>query len=203
MFSKKYTDRVRQVTGAIVARTLARTRITATSLTLLSPVLMLGSVWLLASGSFFSAGLLVAFASSFDLLDGALARAKNEVSELGSFLDSTLDRYSEILIFLGLLLYYHRVAPGGIEVILVFAALTGSLLVSYIRARAEALGFNCTVGLLERPERVVLMVAGLLSGWMVPALWALAILTHLTALQRFAHVWAQRRVIKPELKAES
>jgi CDP-diacylglycerol---glycerol-3-phosphate 3-phosphatidyltransferase len=203
MFSKAFNERVRRATGALVSKTLARTPLTASELTVLSPILTLAAVWLIASGNFFFGGLVVAFASSFDMLDGALARAKNEVTQFGSFLDSTLDRYSDLLIFLGLLLHYEFVAPNSVNIVLIYVATTGSLLISYIRARAEALGYDCKVGILERPERIILIVLGLLTGWMTLVLWVLAIFTHVTALQRFIHVWGQSRAQRVKKSSKS
>ncbi len=193
MLPKKFVAEVRRIVGALVANTLGRTALTASELTVMSPILTLGAVWLLATGSFFWAGCLILFASSFDVLDGALARAKNEVSQIGAFLDSTLDRYSEMLIFLGLLLYYQNISPASNDSTLIFFTMTGSLMTSYMRARAESLGFDCKIGLLERPERILMVVFGLLTGWMHIVLWALAILTHVTAIQRFVYVWWQSR----------
>lgn len=193
MFSKRYNTTIRRITGDLVARTLGRTGVTASELTVMSLVLTLASIWWLASGQFLIAGFIVAFASIFDVLDGAVARAKNQVSRFGSFLDSTLDRYSDTLIYLGLLLYFERLAPQSSETLLIFAATVGSLLTSYIRARAEGCGFECKVGLLERPERIALIVLGLLTGWVTLMLWCLAILSNLTAIQRFIYVWMQSR----------
>jgi CDP-diacylglycerol--glycerol-3-phosphate 3-phosphatidyltransferase len=193
MFPESFTTKVRELTGAFVGRTLGRTSITASDLTIAGTLLTCGAAWLIASGNFLWGGLLVGFASSFDMLDGALARAKGEASKFGAFLDSTLDRYSEALIFLGLLIYYHMNVPGAVETLLIYATVTGSLLTSYIRARAEAVGYECKVGLLERPERIVILVLGLLSGYISISLWLLAVLTHVTAVQRFVHVWWQGR----------
>lgn len=194
MLPKKFVAEVRRVVAIIVGRTLGHTRLTPSELTVMGLVLIGLATWLLISGAFFWAGCLVALASSFDMLDGALARATNQSSRFGAFLDSTLDRYSEALIFLGLLLHYHSAGARITEVTLLYIVIVGSLLTSYTRARAEALGFDCTVGLLERPERIVLVVLGLLTGWMTLTLWVLAVLTHITALQRIYHVWRQARV---------
>lgn len=193
MLPQWLATKIRYYVGVGVAKTLGRTSLSANILTLVSPLLILGSVWLLASGTFFWAGCLILFASSFDMLDGALARAKNEESRFGAFLDSTLDRYSEVLIFFGLLLYYHQAATDSFDILLIYIAMTGSLLISYTRARAESLGFDCKVGLLERPERIILIVGGLLTGWMSVILWVLAILTYITAVHRLLHVWWQSR----------
>lgn len=193
MLPENLTARIRQFNTALVSKTLSHTRLTATEITVAGLVLIAGSVWLLATGHFVWGGLLIALASAFDMLDGALARAKNESSRLGAFLDSTLDRYSEVFIFLGLLLHYLRDQPDPTIVTLIYVATAGSILVSYVRARAESLGFDCKVGLLERPERIILIVFGLLTGWMALVLWALAIFTNVTALQRIVHVLRQGR----------
>ncbi len=193
MFSKRYHERIRMITGDLVGKTLAQTGISPNALTVVSPILTLGAVWLLATGQFLLAGFVIAFTSAFDMLDGALARTTNQVSKFGAFLDSTLDRVSEVLILFGLLLYYQRVSPGAIEVPLIYASITGSLLISYVRARAEALDFDCKVGLLERPERIVLIVLGLLTNLIGLMLWILAILTYVTTAQRMWHVYRQSR----------
>jgi CDP-diacylglycerol--glycerol-3-phosphate 3-phosphatidyltransferase len=203
MFSKRYNDLARQIAGDFVGKTLARTGISADLLTIISPILTLAAVWLLGTGSFFYAGLLIAFASSFDVLDGALARAKNQVSRFGAFMDSTFDRYSEVFIFFGLLVYYHRFAPGATEILLVYGALSGSLLVSYVRARAEALGYECKVGILERPERIVLIVLGLLTSFVPLVLWIIAIVSHFTAMQRFYHVYTLDRIERASKRSKS
>lgn len=193
MLPERYAAQIREVTLNLMRKTLARTPIRANDLTVLSLVLTLGAIWVLASGAFVAGGILIACASSFDMLDGALARAKNEASRFGAFLDSTLDRYAEVLIFFGLALFYVRQGNAATEIMLIIASVTGSLLVSYMRARAEGLGLDGKVGLLERPERIVLIVLGLLTGWVTLALWILAIFTHVTALQRFIHVLMQIR----------
>ncbi|HMO56963.1 MAG TPA: CDP-alcohol phosphatidyltransferase family protein [Roseiflexaceae bacterium] len=197
MFPETFTTKIRDMTGAVVARPLGRTSITASDLTIAGTLLTCGAAWLIATGHFVWGGLLVAFASSFDMLDGALARVKREASNYGAFLDSTLDRYSEAVIYFGLLYYYHIHQIGGSEPLLIYAIVTGSLLTSYIRARAEALGYDCKVGLLERPERIIVLVLGLLSGYLTIAFWVLAVLTHVTAIQRFVHVWGQGKGERP------
>src|SRR5215217_738468 len=191
MFLERFDTKVRLFTDTIVTKTLAHTSLSANVLTVLGSVMIFGSIYLLASGAFFWAGCLILGASIFDMLDGAVARVKNETSRFGAFLDSTLDRYSEAFVYFGLLLHYQQTIHPSYEIILIYTSVIGSFLVSYIRARAEALGFDCKVGLLERPERIILVVLGLLSGWTSVMLWALAILTHITALQRLIYVWRQ------------
>jgi len=155
----------------------------------------------------FTGGLVLWFAGLFDIFDGALARASGRVYRYGAFFDSTVDRYSESAVYLGLLVYF-LARHSTLEPVLVLIALAGSFLVSYVRARAQSLGFSCDAGILARPERVVIIVAGLLlerihvPGWhfttLTLALWILAIGTNLTAIQRVWVVWQQNRA---ELRA--
>jgi len=183
-------DRVkaRARTGAEpVGRALARTGITPNALTVIGCILSFGVGAVLALGYQWQGGILVLVAGAFDTLDGALARASGRVTTFGAFLDSTLDRYSEAAIFLGILADAAR--RGDVQVVLLtYAAAIGSLMVSYARARAEGLGLRGDVGWLQRPERVVVLGLGLILGLVVPALWVLAILTNLTAVQRILHV---------------
>jgi len=132
------------------------------------------------------AGVFLILAGVSDMLDGSLARASGEASPFGSYIDSVADRFTEALIFTGIA-WHLREKP---ELLVVIAALAGSFLVSYTKARAEALGVSCDVGLMERPERIIVLVAGALLGLLVPALWVLAVLTMLTAAQRVLHVRA-------------
>ena len=191
MFPEQFDTKVRLCTEMLVTKTLARTPLSANLLTVIGSALILGSIYFSARGAFFWAGSLILAASIFDMLDGAVARVKKETSTFGAFLDSTLDRYSEGFILFGLLIFFHRTAPHSTNILLIYAAIVGSFLVSYIRARAEGLGYECKVGLLERPERIILIVVGLLSGWVSVMLWLLAVLTHITALQRVVYVWRQ------------
>src|SRR4030088_1745540 len=141
-------------------------------------------------------------AAFFDVFAGALARASGKVYRYGAFPDSTVDRYSEGVVYLGILIYFLR-HHDGLQPIIVLIALAGSFLVSYVRARAQSLGFTCDVGILARPERVVIIVAGLLlesigirlGSWspLTVALVILAIGTNFTAVQRVWVVWQQNR----------
>ena len=134
-------------------------------------------------------GVLLLGASAFDMLDGAVARATGKGSKFGGFLDSTLDRYSESIVYLGVLVYILGTDDAKTGSILTLLATTGALLISYARARAEAAGYNASVGLVARPERVILLAICLIIGQPMWALWALAILTHVTAITRILHVW--------------
>jgi len=147
----------------------------------------------IGSGNLVVGSILFLIASGFDMLDGAVARAAGTVTKFGGFLDSTLDRYSETIVLFGVLYYLLQTPDAMIGALLVFAATTGSLLISYARARAEAAGFHASVGLLARPERVVILAVGLLFGALLPALWILAVGTHLTVLMRISHVWRVTR----------
>jgi CDP-diacylglycerol--glycerol-3-phosphate 3-phosphatidyltransferase len=145
---------------------------------------------LLLGGGYFRWGAIVLLiASFFDMLDGSLARATAQSSPFGAFLDSTLDRYSESITFLALAVYYSSTSATRIELVLVFVILIGSLMVSYTRARAEALNIECKAGMLQRPERIVLLIIGLLIGWLTPVLWIMAILTNVSAVQRIYEVY--------------
>jgi phosphatidylglycerophosphate synthase len=137
-----------------------------------------------ARGRLVLAGIFLILAGVSDMLDGSLARASGEASPFGSYIDSVADRFTEALIFTGIAWHLR----GRTELLLVLAALAGSFLVSYTKARAEALGVGCEVGLMERPERIIVLVAGALLDQLVPALWVLAVLTMLTAGQRVLHV---------------
>jgi CDP-diacylglycerol---glycerol-3-phosphate 3-phosphatidyltransferase len=175
------------------ARIFVRTPITPNMLTLFGLVLNAIVAYLLATGNLVAGGLMLVGASLFDLLDGALAKITNRVSEFGAFLDSVVDRYSEAIVLLGLLLLYYNKPnlSGLIEIVLIYVTLVGSMMISYARARAEGLGFRNEVGLMARPERIVILAVGLLFGpiGLLIALWILALGTQVTAIQRIVHVW--------------
>lgn len=137
-------------------------------------------------------GMLVVAGGFLDMLDGAVARANGSVTEFGAFLDSVLDRYSDAFLFLGLA-WYLGSRGDHLGVALSLGTLVGAMLISYARARAEGLGRECKVGIMERPERLVLLVFGALTGWVVPVLWVMLVLTHITVVQRILHV---RRAMK-------
>lgn len=177
-----------------VGRVLGRTGLTPDMASLLGLVINGAVAVVLATGRFGLGGLLLLLAAPFDLLDGALARATGKGSTFGAFLDSNLDRYSEVILFFGILWHIqHDPTHATLRTLLIYGCATGSLLVSYARARAEALGFDNEVGILARPERVVGLGAFLLFGWTDAILWALAVLTYVTAVQRLVHVWLHWR----------
>jgi len=179
-----------------IAALLAKTGISPNALTVFGFFATLAVAWVLSTGRFFLGGFLVLLAGSLDFLDGALARATGRSTKFGAFLDSTLDRFSDAALFLGLLAYYASQGSHYTEIVLIGAALTGSLATSYTRARAEGLGLKDEVGFFTRTERIILLAIGLIVGhWhsyaMVVVLWIIAVLSNLTALQRIYHVWRQ------------
>lgn len=183
---------VGQIVTVPVARAFARLGFHANTVTILGFVLTVGVALLLAKGDLVLGGWLLLLIVPIDAVDGALARLLGQKSTFGAFLDSTLDRLSEISLFAGLIIYY--LSQGAdTEVMLTVASLTGGVMVSYARARAEALGFCCKVGILTRLERAIVLLAGLVLGYPEVALWVLAIGSWLTALHRILHVYQQSR----------
>jgi CDP-diacylglycerol--glycerol-3-phosphate 3-phosphatidyltransferase len=176
-------------------RVLARTRLTPNALTWLGFILALGAAALIITGYPLAAGIVVLVAGFFDILDGALARYIKRVTPFGAVLDATLDRLSEAVILLAILAVY-AIQQSLAGVLLAGAALIGSQLVSYIRARAEAQGLECRVGIFTRAERVVVLALGLLLSYFTPALIiALAIIvvfSFVTVIQRLVYVWRQK-----------
>lgn len=144
----------------------------------------------LARGQFFLAGLVVLSAGLFDMLDGRVARLTNTVTEFGGFFDSVLDRYSDLSLLVGLLVYYGSI-NRPFYVILTAVAMTASVMISYTRARSENQIPSCKVGFLERPERIVLLILGALFDRMAPALWVIAVLGNLTVAHRMYFTWRQ------------
>jgi CDP-diacylglycerol--glycerol-3-phosphate 3-phosphatidyltransferase len=173
-----------------VAAWLRWTGLTPNMLTIIGLLLNCVVAAVLAQGYLFVGGLLVIAAGLFDLLDGAMARVTEQTSPFGAFLDSTLDRYSEAILYAGLLVYVLDTPDAKRGSLLIYATLCGSLLVSYARARAEGLGYKLQNGLLARPERIIILAAGLIFGHIVYALWFLAIFTNITACQRIYTLWA-------------
>ncbi len=150
--------------------------------------------YLFAFGYFRWAGFALIFASIFDAIDGAVARKNNAITDFGAFFDSTIDRYSEFAVFLGILIHYMKTANPFFIFITLFA-LFGSTMVSYTRARAEALGIQCTVGLFDRTMRVTTVVIGALLGKFIFGYFMLllAFFTHVTSIQRIIHVRKKSR----------
>jgi CDP-diacylglycerol--glycerol-3-phosphate 3-phosphatidyltransferase len=167
--------------------------ITPNVLTLFGFVLNAVVAYLLATQHLVWGGVMMLFAGLFDMLDGALAKITNQVTDFGGFLDSVVDRYSEAVILFGMLLYFYQEpnSAGLLEIVLLYTTLVGSMMISYARSRAGMLGIANEVGLLARPERIIILGIGLLAPSVLldPALWILAIGTQITAFQRIIYVW--------------
>ncbi len=190
-----FTPWLRRVTRPFllpIARGLGKLGLSPNAITLLGLLAYGATGLVLALGYRFSAGVMLVILGPLDALDGLLARDTGQVSKFGAFLDSNVDRFAEFFLFLGLLYYlFHFRHAGFKESALVLTSMTGSLLVSYARARAEALGFTCTVGLMTRVERLILFGVALLFDLIIPVLWILAILTPITAIHRIIHVYGE------------
>ena len=182
-----------------LGRLVGKTRVHPNTLTIFGFLLNFVVAWLLSQGYFLYGGLLILAAGVFDLLDGAVARVMGKVTKFGALLDSTLDRYSEAVILFGLLWYYTWQPDVHTEVILIFTTIIGSLLVSYVRARAEGLNLDAEVGIFRRTLRITTLSLGLVLSPINPelallvTLWVLAIGTNLTAAHRLIYVWSKTR----------
>ncbi len=171
-----------------VGRTLARWGVSPDAVTYLGLVLTIGVAALAAIGEIRWAGVAYIVAAVCDALDGTLARVSGRVSRFGAFLDSNIDRFEESIVFLGLTVHYAG-NGGNWEVPLILVVTVGSLMVSYTRARAEAVGVACKVGFMTRVPRVALMIVGMILNQVLITLILLAATTLFTAFHRMLHVW--------------
>jgi CDP-diacylglycerol--glycerol-3-phosphate 3-phosphatidyltransferase len=171
-----------------IARFISQTGLSPNVITIIGFVLMIGVAIVLAQVYFFLGGWLIIAAVLFDAVDGTLARMMGRTSRFGAFLDSTLDRFSEAVIFLGIFIHLSG-ENEKVALILIYATVVGSLMVSYARARAEGIGIPLKDGLFTRFERILLLVIGLISNQLTLILWLLAIFSNLTAVQRMYLVW--------------
>ncbi|MGH9472079.1 MAG: CDP-alcohol phosphatidyltransferase family protein [Terriglobales bacterium] len=177
-----------------IVRSLALTRINPNVLTFIGLLINIIAAALFGYGWFFAAGLVIIAAGIFDMVDGRVARYTNTVSHFGGFFDSVLDRYSDLALYFGLLVYYARI-NREFYVVLVAVVMTGSVMVSYARARAENTIPSCKVGFMERPERVVLVIIGALFNRMAACLWVIAVLSNITVIQRIRYTYQQTRAM--------
>lgn len=143
---------------------------------------------LILKGFWFWGGLAIIISGIFDLLDGVVARKLGKVTRFGSFLDSVVDRYSDLILLLAFTIFYLRKGEDS-SAILTSVVAIGTALIPYARAKAESLQISCHIGLMERAERIILLSMGTLFNWMIPILYILAILTHFTVLHRIYYVW--------------
>jgi len=185
-------DLAHGITSPIVG-ILSKSGITPNTLTLTNLALNIVAAYVIATGRFLIGGVLILGAGLLDLLDGALARFSKRTTKFGAVLDSTVDRISEAATLCGLLVWYVPQEGGTLEIVLILAVLIGSFLVSYIRARAEGLGWQCQVGLFTRAERVIVLAIGLLINQVFIALCILAVFVFVTVTQRLVYVWKQER----------
>lgn len=189
------TDWARTQAGVIlmpIARVMGRLGIHPNTITILGLLLQSGVGVVFGLGHIQLGGWLLLLVAPVDALDGALARALGKESRFGAFLDSTLDRFSDAALILGLMVHYLR-QGASVEVVVAFVAMVGAIMVSYTRARAEAMGFDCKVGLLTRMERIVLIGALSAVGLPTVMLWTLAGLSIVTVVQRVLHVYVLSR----------
>jgi CDP-diacylglycerol--glycerol-3-phosphate 3-phosphatidyltransferase len=185
--------------GAVIdriVRWLALSKINPNILTFLGLLINIWAAWLFARAAnaenpavdFRWAGLVLIGAGLFDMVDGRVARATDQVTPFGGFFDSVIDRYSDLLVFVGLLVYYASINRFP-YIVLTAIVMTGSVMISYTRARAENTIPKCKVGFLERPERAVLVIIGALFDRMAAVLWVIAILSNLTVVHRMIYTW--------------
>ncbi len=197
MFEAKLRSKISAMLSPI-ARKIVSIGITANMVTMFGLLVNLVAACCLATERLIAAGVLILFGASFDMIDGAVARARTLTNSSGALLDSVIDRYSEAVIFLGALIYFHYL-QNFFGVVLVFAAVIGSILVSYVRAKAEGLQIECKVGLMQRPERIILLALGVIGQGIIPDQYTflqskgiilfgvfaiLAVTAHITAIHR-------------------
>src|SRR5438876_10191972 len=185
-----------------IVRLLALSRINPNVLTLMGLVVNTYAAFLFGyanSGNqrrmFLYAGLVIIGSGFFDLVDGRVARASNQVTRFGGFFDSVVDRYSDASLFFGLLVFYAR-GNRFFYVVLTALVMISAIMVSYTRARAESLIGSCKVGFMERPERLVLIIIGALANRMAPVLWVIAVLSTITVIHRMYYTWQQTESVE-------
>ena len=182
-----------RITGPVV-RILSKIGVTPNALTFINLALNIIAAYVIAAGYFLLGGVFVLVAGLFDLLDGALARFNKQTTRFGAILDSVVDRISEAAILCGLLIWYMPQEEAGLEIVLIFVVLIGSFLISYIRARAEGLGWQCQVGLFTRAERVIVLAIGLLANQIFIALCVLVVFVFITVVQRLVYLSKQGNI---------
>ena len=171
-----------------IVRGLSLSRIHPNVLTFIGLLINIYAAVLLASGKFFYAGLVIIGAGLFDMVDGRVARETHRVTRFGAFFDSVIDRYSDLALLMGLLVYYANI-NRNFYVVLTGIVMTVSIMISYTRSRSENVIPLCKVGFLERPERVVLLIIGALFDKMAPVLWVITVIGNITVIHRMMHTW--------------
>jgi CDP-diacylglycerol--glycerol-3-phosphate 3-phosphatidyltransferase len=173
-----------------IVRALSRQRINPNILTFTGVLISFWAAWEFGHERLFRGGLVIILAGLFDMLDGEVARVSRRTTQFGAFYDSVIDRYSDVIILQGLMVYYARKQMLG-YVVLVGIVFLGAVMTSYARARAESLIPSCKIGFMERPERIVLLIIGGLSGRMEAVLWILAVLGNWTVFDRIYYTWKE------------
>ena len=169
---------------------LGRININPNLITLLGFLINIIAAFSLSRGEFTMAGTIIFLAGAMDMLDGAVARGTNTATEFGGFFDSVIDRYSDIALYLGLIIYYGK-QPRMTYVVLIGICIMGSMMTSYARARAECILQQCKTGFLERPERIVLLIIGAWFHRIEHVLWVIAILSNWTVISRIIYTWSE------------
>src|SRR5579885_1997502 len=182
----------------LIVRGLALSKINPNVLTFLGLVINMIAAAFLAVGRFRTAGAVIVFAGLFDMVDGRVARETNQVTRFGGFFDSVLDRYSDLALLVGLLVYYGTINRPS-YVVLTAVVMTASVMISYTRTRAENIIPTCKVGFLERPERIVLFIIGALFDRMAPVLWVIVVFSNLTVLHRVVHTYRETQRLADRL----
>jgi len=187
------TDRARYYTGGFTTALGQRVHqmgIHPDVITLVGLLIVAISAYVIATGHFFWGGVIMLLGAPLDALDGAVARAMGRKDKFGALFDSTQDRYADGFVFIALAYYFSEQGDQGM-LLVSLAALLGSFLVPYVRARAEGLHYECKIGLLSRMERVAIIFAMLFTGWIEIGVWILAIFSNITAIQRVLYVRRQ------------
>lgn len=187
---KQFKRYIAQLITDPFVKILKRTGISPNAITVMGFVVTIVSGFLIYRGLFFAAGWVLLLGGLFDIIDGALARSVQQTTKFGALLDSTIDRLSEGVIFISLSIYY-IINLSHIHLYLILAALVGSFLVSYIKARAEGLGLKCEVGWFTRTERILTLTLFLIMNQVIIALYIFAVFTFITVLQRLHYTWRQ------------
>jgi CDP-diacylglycerol---glycerol-3-phosphate 3-phosphatidyltransferase len=186
---------------SLIVRGLALSRIHPDVLTFIGLVINGVAAALLASDRFRTAGVVMVAAGLFDMVDGRVARETQQVTLFGGFFDSVVDRYSDLVLLMGLLVYYASI-NRFFYVVLTAVVMTASVMVSYTRARAECSIPKCKVGFMERPERMVLLIIGALFNRMAPVLWVIAVIGNISVIHRMLFTFQEaKRLEEAQLRA--
>jgi len=197
--TKTVTDWIGRTCGVLldaIVRGLALTKVPPNYLTFFGLMVNSLAAVCFGYGKFRWGGVVIFLAGIFDMTDGRVARVTNQVSVFGGFFDSVIDRYSDLALYFGLLVYYARINTF-FYIVLTALAMTGSVMVSYVRARAESLIDQCKVGFMERPERIVLLIIGAVFNRMAPVLWVIAVISNISVVHRILYTRSVLRAREP------